>query len=122
MEYRTEIRPGVDPDKPCIYMWSWPGYAYFGKSADMRRREFEYNNNLRKMEEGKPYRKSNPDGWRAIHRGLRLAGKMQEARAKGYEIVLTLLQNVDDPAERHATERAYVDHARQQADVNVLNG
>lgn len=67
---------GVDEALPIIYFWTldfpdgWQG-RYVGKSKNgAHSRLREYRNNLAKMADGRSYRKSDPDGWRVIHKAL----------------------------------------------------
>jgi len=58
-------------DKSGIYEWKIVGHGiYVGKSTKISRRMREYPNNIRKLATNSPYRKNNPDGFRAIHRAL----------------------------------------------------
>ena len=92
----TTLTCGVDPKRPLIYMWETRDAAgqltglYFGESenGDARPRT-HYANNVRKLREGRPYRKSKPDKFRKVHRGL-LASER-----RGDSITLTYLCNAE---------------------------
>lgn len=85
----------VDPDKALIYMWEI--YAldgtvvgrYVGKAKNGSKRPIKhYRRNVDRLLSGKPYRKSNPEGFRKVHRAL------AHAVTSGYGIKLFFLTNV----------------------------
>ncbi|MFN4171237.1 MAG: GIY-YIG nuclease family protein [Pseudorhodobacter sp.] len=53
-----------------IYRWTVSSRTYVGKATNLHSRLKEYLNNVRKIENGLPYRKGNADGFRAIHHAL----------------------------------------------------
>ena len=61
-----------------------------------------YGMNIARLTEGRPYRRSNPDGFRPIHHQLALAvgGKRP--------ITLTFLENQPDKISRNARERHFI--------------
>ena len=75
----------------------------------------EYTNNLRKRRDGKPYRASDPDGWRAVH------DRMYEAHLRGEAIGLRIVPSTPDSPPRRRFEhresarRIRVTSARRRA-------
>lgn len=63
--------PANFPPGGGIYQW-WIGGAavYTGQAIDLRRRLRQYERNIERLDHGEPYRLSNPDGFREIHRRL----------------------------------------------------
>ena len=56
------IPEGIDLGQPGIYAWDIEGVGtYIGQSKNLRSRVREYPNNIRKLAEALPYRKSKPD-------------------------------------------------------------
>jgi hypothetical protein len=100
---------GVSLQKPGLYEWSIEGIGvYIGKYSRSRRPLKEYGRNVQKLIEGRPYRHSNPDGFRRIHRAL------EEARRRGNRITLTILENVT-PSELHRREQELI---RERGSLN----
>jgi hypothetical protein len=89
-EYKYDHVSGADPDKHGIYEWKIAGRgSYIGKYTVFSDRCRDYRRNLSNLRAGRPYRKSNEDGFRRIHREL------SDANLKGLSITLVLLENVD---------------------------
>ncbi|MFJ7811129.1 hypothetical protein ACIQYQ_09840 [Pseudomonas asiatica] len=73
-----EFKPaGVDESKPLLYMWQITDdeglivYRYVGKAQGGSARPLKhYRRNVDNYIAGKPYRKSKPDQWRAVHKWL----------------------------------------------------
>lgn len=82
-----------DPDEtngtcrqPGIYRFTIDGEGvYIGRFTNARRPIREYRNNVRKLQERKPYRRRDPDGFRYIH--IALFKAVQEGRRIKIEIV-----------------------------------
>lgn len=94
MEFEL-IRSDVDQGKPLIYMWEIHDSSevlfgrYVGKAIGGAERPLRhYKRNVDRLLAGEPYRKSNPDGYRLIHRAL------AEAVRRDFSISLTFLCNV----------------------------
>ena len=81
-----------------IYVWTFAdAQSYVGKARGVDRLA-EYTNNLRKRRDGKPYRGSDLDGWRAVH------DRMYEAHLRGEAIGLRIIPSTPDSLlddERH---------------------
>lgn len=86
--YTLIVPDGVDPDLPGIYQWEIDGVGtYIGKYTRKSRPFREYEANVLKILEGRPYRPRKPDSFRAVHRALWLG------HATGRSITLTILEN-----------------------------
>lgn len=105
---------GMDESARLLYLWeihdSITGMLiarYLGKAENgIKRRREEYRGNVGRLLAGRPYRKGNPDGFRAIHRAL------AEAVRQNHRITLRLLRNVPGDENIFAAERAMI-HALQ---------
>jgi hypothetical protein len=107
------IKPGVDPKKPGIYLWEIEDVGcYIGKYTRENRPLGEYNNNLRKMCAGAPYRKGKPTAFRRIHHAL------HDSLHQGRKIRLTILENVTDAALRNEREQYWIE--KLGANLNSL--
>ncbi|MCA7888585.1 hypothetical protein LGM58_35980 [Burkholderia contaminans] len=101
------ICDGVDDAKPLLYQWdihdSQTGdllARYIGKAVRGSRRPLRhYERNVRRLIAGMAYRKSNPEGFRRVHRAL------AEAVSSGNRITLTLLRNVGPDEDINEAER-----------------
>ena len=81
---------GFDEAKPLIYVWYVGTHVYVGKSESGAKRPLKhYRRNVDRYFAGKPYRASNPHGWRKVH----LA--MVDATERNQRIRLEILANVD---------------------------
>lgn len=88
--YQVVIPEGIDLNQPGIYAWDIEGVGtYIGQSKNLRSRLREYPNNVRKLAEGLPYRKSKPDAWRHIH------WRLHEAKLGGMGVTVTVLENCE---------------------------
>jgi hypothetical protein len=77
----------IDINLPAVYVWTIEGVGcYVGKSRRLRARLREYDNNVRKILAGHPYRKGKSDGWRRVH--LELAA----ARLAGLSVTLEVVE------------------------------
>jgi len=95
--WRLDVPDGCSVGLPGIYEWRIGDESlYIGKSVRLASRLREYPNNVRKIIEGSPYRKSNPDGYREVHREL------NRARATGMDVSVTVLENCE---RQHINER-----------------
>lgn len=98
---------GVDQDKPLIYLWvlTHPDGTtdlYVGKAKSGSSRPLKhYKRNVTRLISGKPYRKSKPDQWRAVHLAM---GKCVEL---GGSLHLKLLTNTTLD-EINAVERGFI--------------
>jgi hypothetical protein len=96
MKFTYELKPSsVDESLPLIYLWEIDdgaggvSYRYVGKAVrGSDRPKTQYRRNVNNLLNGRPYRRNNPEGFRAVHR--RLAGAVRE----GHKIRLTLVENV----------------------------
>jgi hypothetical protein len=109
--YRFIHDEGADLGGAGIYLWSAEGQTYVGKATRLGSRLKEYLRNIEKIERGKPYRKSNPDGFRAVHRHL------AQARAKGAILEWSLLESCPNSEELLFRERHWI-----KALAPTLNG
>ena len=110
MEF-AEIDGGADPAQPLIYMWEiidddGKTYCrYVGKaSGGAHRPRTQYCRNVNNILQGRPYRKSKPDEFRAIHR------RMADAVRSGHTIRLSFLCNVGATENINALERKWQQH------------
>ena len=96
------VTEGAALDAPGVYSWTIDGVGvYVGKYTRKSRPLLEYNNNVRNLISGRPYRKSKADGFRIIHRELAKALLAQ------IPIRLTIIENCH-PTELHSRERELV--------------
>jgi hypothetical protein len=86
---------GVDQNLPLIYRWRIMDAngelkgLYIGKAKAGGERPLKhYKSNVKRLLAGKPYRKSNPEGFRKSHRAL------AEAVRNGYTVNLSFVCNV----------------------------
>lgn len=85
---KVVVPVGVDPQLPGIYQWSVEGVGvYVGKYKYPSRPLVEYERNLMKIMEGRPYKALKPEGFRPIHLAL------YEAIQSGKLITLTIIEN-----------------------------
>lgn len=90
-----EINNVVDDSVPLVYMWEIRNhrgeviYRDVGRSLNGATRPREdYRRNVANLRDNLPYRASNPNGFRDVHR------QMYQASLEGFPIRLYLLQNV----------------------------
>jgi hypothetical protein len=109
--FEYSVVEGVDEGKPGIYYWLIEGGdSYIGKYSSIDRPTKHYGRIVERSINLKPYRKSNPEGFRRVHIALRKA--VEEER----RIELRILKNAD-PAEINARERELIRELRP-----TLNG
>ena len=86
--FHIENACGVSWDKPGIYMWTIAGVgSYVGRYTRKRRPLREYALNVERLLDGRPYRKSKPNGFRHVHRELAKAARDRT------EIILSVIEN-----------------------------
>ncbi|MGQ3214770.1 hypothetical protein [Shinella sp.] len=108
--YTCEISSGVDVNLPGIYEWKIEGVgSYIGRYTRRSRPFKEYERNVLKLLNGRPYRPAKPDKFRAIHRAL------FAAHTEGRHITLIILENCA-PSELNEREAVHI------IDRGVLNG
>jgi hypothetical protein len=106
---------GVNPDEPLLYRITIGAKLFYvGCAMRANRPKKHYERNVSRMELGKPYRKNNPKGFRAIHHEL------FNATRKGEEIVIELLRNVS-AAERFIEEKKEIGIHRKLHGAALLN-
>ena len=112
--------PCVDPALPGIYEWRIEGVGcYIGQYTHATRPRREYGLNVGRKLADRPYRKSKPDNFRAIHLAL------AKAAQSGVKITLRLLENCSSREGRNRRERELIAERRAQALIGglpVLNG
>jgi hypothetical protein len=109
-DFEAVPRPGVDGNRPGIYLWTIHEIGtYVGKYTHRSRWSYEYSKNVNRMIDNSNYRPGRPDGWRTIHRALYLAHRTQR------RIQLELVENCS-PGTLFDRERVWI------ADHGVLNG
>jgi len=97
---------GIEQDSPLIYMWEirtqsgdlvgrYVGKAKAGASRPLK----HYRRNVQNLLASKPYRKSNPNGYRRVHHAL------ADAHRLGHTIVLSFLCKVDVAEDINEVER-----------------
>ncbi|HHX8547069.1 TPA: hypothetical protein ACVO3J_004590, partial [Vibrio alginolyticus] len=103
------ISQGVDSEQALIYMWEIYDNndvlvgRYVGKAKNGARRPLKhYKRNVERLLKGRPYRKSNPDGYRVVHKVL------AEAVDKEQIIKLYFLTNIDDGDDINQVEQAMI--------------
>ncbi|MEI9403563.1 hypothetical protein [Mesorhizobium argentiipisi] len=88
--YTYVLNENVDEMRPGIYEWHIAGVGtYIGKYTWISRPKREYERNVLKILNGRPYRPQKPTGFRRIHREL------FDAYRNGRQIRLTILENVE---------------------------
>jgi hypothetical protein len=86
------VSRGVDPMKPCIYVFIIEGQdTYVGICTEPSRYKREYAKNVRNLLAGLPYRPAKPNGFRRVHRALAKAIETDQQK-----ISLVLIENWDD--------------------------
>jgi hypothetical protein len=106
-----ELASDVDPYRPLIYLWEILGsdgkvaFRYVGKaSGGAHRPRTQYQRNVVNLIEGRPYRRSKPEAFRAVH------WRMAQAVSDGEVIQLRLLCNVQEGQNINALERHWQAH------------
>jgi hypothetical protein len=104
------VAPGVDTSMPGVYQWEIEGVGlYVGKYTHFSRPMVEYERNVIKMLNRRPYRPKKPTAFRRIHREL------YAAALAGIAVKLTILENCQ-PDRLTARERELI------AERGTLNG
>ncbi|ENO1697950.1 MULTISPECIES: hypothetical protein [Vibrio] len=103
------ISQGVNPDKALIYMWEIYDKTdvlvgrYVGKAKNGAKRPLKhYKRNVARLIAGKPYRKSNPNSYRVVHKAL------ADAVDKNYVIKLYFLANISEGEDINQVEQALI--------------
>lgn len=100
--YTLIVADGIDSSKPGLYQWQIEGAGcYIGKYTHISRPRREYAANVLRLMQGRPYRLSNPHGFRRVHRAL------LQAHLDRRQITLTILENAS-PADIHKRERELI--------------
>jgi hypothetical protein len=106
----------VNAKEPLLYRIIIGSRLYYIGCADCADRPLkDYARNVKRMKNGKPYRKGNPSGFRAIHQHLFAASE------KGEEIVVELIRNVLK-TEKFREEAAEIIMHRTLHGEALLNG
>ena len=102
---------GADPAQPLIYLWEISDQdgevycRYVGKaSRGAHRPRTQYCRNVNNILHGRPYRKSKPEEFRAIHR------RMADAVQCGHTLRLSFLCNVGPDENINLLERKWQQH------------
>jgi hypothetical protein len=111
-------------DQSLIYMWEIRDQSgtllgrYVGKAKEGAKRPLtHYKRNVENILTGKPYRKSNPEGYRSIHVAL------AEAHRHGHRITLSFLCNVQATENINEAERQWIVKQNSQGtEAWQLNG
>ena len=107
---------GVDPNSPLLYrILIGEKFCYIGCANSASRPEKAYRRNLQRMLGGRPYRKSNPDGFRLIHK------RMFDAFHQGDPIVIELIRNVKRE-NKFSEEKAEIALRHIEFGDRLLNG
>jgi len=118
------ISQGVNPDKALIYMWEIYDKSdvlvgrYVGKAKNGAKRPLKhYKRNVARLIAGKPYRKSNPNSYRVVHKAL------ADAVDKNYVIKLYFLANINEGEDINQVEQALINqHDCKGSESWQLNG
>lgn len=106
--YELRFAKGATLDRPGIYEWHIDGVGvYIGKFSAASRPTGAYTRNVENLLNGRPYRPSNPNGFRRIHHELADAFRL------GLAVRLTILEN---PSDLNRRERELI------AERGTLNG
>ena len=104
------FNPGtVDQDKALIYRWEIKDAAgalkglYIGKAKAGGERPLKhYKRNVNRLLAGKPYRASNPEGFRKSHRAL------ADAVLNGYTVTLSFVCNIAEGESIDSVEQSLI--------------
>lgn len=101
-----------DTKKPLIYMWTIHDLSdslvgvYVGKAKHGSKRPLKrYIANVKKMLDGKPYRKPNPDGYRRVHHALKNAMENEHMIKLHFIHNVAIDENIDAEEQRCIKER-----------------
>jgi len=101
--FREESVDGVDDSKPGLFEWCVDGVCiYIGQYTDAEGPRRDYEMNLARMWDGRPYRKQKPDAFRQIHHDL------AKAIHDGREITFRILENQVLKSERNRRKRELI--------------
>ena len=101
--FALDVADQVDLAGPGVYAWRVNGaVVYVGKATKLRSRLRGYRNNVRKISDGRPYRRGEPEGFRRIHRAL------AEARMAGHTVVFSVIESCPPGAFLLARERHWI--------------
>ena len=101
---------GVRSDVPGLYEWRIAGVGcYIGQYTHARRPRREYGLNVGRILASRPYRKSNPKGFRLIHCAL------AQAAQGDISITLILLENQELKVDRNRRERELIAQRRTES-------
>ena len=115
--FREITRPCVTDRRPGIYEWRIEGFGvYIGQFTRVSRPRLEYAAAVRRMTASPPlpYRRSNPNGFRAIHHAL------AKAVREGMTVTLTILENLDSKLDRNRRESELISKLRSEAAIGGL--
>lgn len=97
----------LDTKKPIIYMWTIHDKndsligVYVGKSKDGAERPLKrYKANVKKMVEGKPYKKKYPDRFRQVHHALKNAMQNEHLIKLHFIHSVAIDENINDEEQR----------------------
>ncbi|EJL6339749.1 hypothetical protein EEJ34_13385 [Vibrio cholerae] len=118
------IYQGVNPDKALIYMWEIYDRSdvlvgrYVGKAKNGAKRPLKhYKRNVARLIAGQPYRKSNPNSYRVVHKAL------ADAVDKNYVIKLYFLANINEGEDINQVEQTLINqHDCKGSESWQLNG
>lgn len=118
------ITNGHDPDQALIYMWEIYNQAgvilgrYVGKAKNGAGRPVKhYKRNVSRLLSGKPYRRSNPAGYRTVHRAL------AQAVEQKHSIKLYFLANIDVEDDINQIEQNLIQEYQSRGQASwQLNG
>ncbi|EGQ8181479.1 hypothetical protein C1S99_25260 [Vibrio parahaemolyticus] len=122
MEFTLKCE-NMNPFRGLIYEWKVTNGTdeiigvYVGKASNGISRPLkDYKRNVAKIIAKKPYRKSNPDGFRKVHLAL------HTAVVNKHSIELTILENVTEGQCINSLEQQYISKAREKHGKFCLNG
>lgn len=118
------ISNNIKESQPLIYMWEiFDGDnkivgRYIGKAkAGSKRPLKHYKRNISRLIAGKPYRKSNPNGYRQVHHALAAAVR------NDFKIKLTLLCNIENGENINEIELVFIEkYSTRGSEYWQLNG
>ncbi|VVT04779.1 hypothetical protein [Rhizobium sp. EC-SD404] len=86
--YVLEFADGANLSRPGIYEWVIEGAgSYVGKFTHASRPLKEYERNVRKIIQGRPYRTKKPKAFRPVH------VELERAHREGRKITLRIVEN-----------------------------
>jgi hypothetical protein len=119
--YDEKMLAGIDHAQPGIYEWRIDGIGvYIGQYTNVTRPRRAYGVSVANRLAGRPYRKGNPSGFRAIHIALAKAVCCNRIEPGKIGITLTILENQIDKESRNRRERALIAERRREAQKGGL--